>query len=644
MADSKLKIWITDKVSLTGLNKLTTTLSSVKKKISAAFNTKTVRNFKIAVAAVVTALVAAGKSAVDFNVQIARVNTMSEGTLSNFKLLRTMAKSLASEYGLAATSISTAMYNALSAGVSQSNLESVLGTAAQIAVADGSDISVAIDGITTVLNAFGYEAEESQAVADKLFQTVKEGKTTFGELASSIATVAPVAAASNIPLEEILAHVASLTAQGAPTAQAMTQIRASIIGLNKALGDGWADNMTYQEALKKVWSLAGESQTKLLEMVGSTEAVQAVLGGVGEKAALAQDKLDSMADSAGNVKDAFDQVDQFRHWSSFITSAWEMLKTFGAEVDERLAPYVRQVTEEIQKWQQDQGLWDKIAGFLDTAESKLQSVVSIAAQIDSMQDVGTVLGVAGDWLKDKLIEGGTAAANKIGEIAPEVGATIAEAMQNYLAAESAAEQQASQEMFGSDKPSVFSKAYWGLDSDYNSAVRSKMGDIGAENTGAASISIDDASQQSLAERITAALSADNESANNISVADILAAGPTPEELDELITGMELTAEEIDQIIEYTDDASEAAADAGEAAKSTAEAATKASEATTESNKIVEQVLTSSTTASLQLVQVASATQSQVDSITNSTMILAGRQAQLEQMVNNLAGQISMLQV
>jgi hypothetical protein len=104
------------------------------------------------------------------------------------------------------------------------------------------------------------------------------GKTTFSDLASNLATVAPIAAASAIPLEQILAHVAALTAQGTPTAQAMTQIRASIMGLNKALGDGWSGTMSYQDALKKVWQNAGQSQTKLLDLVGSSEAVQAVLG------------------------------------------------------------------------------------------------------------------------------------------------------------------------------------------------------------------------------------------------------------------------------------------------------------------------------------------------------------------------------
>ena len=458
MADSKLKIWILDHYEGVGIKKLLGQLGTVKSKISAAFSSKPVRNFKIAVLAVTAALVGMVKEQVKSNVELARAANMASGPfLKNFKELRKQARGLASDYGLVASSISKGMYDALSAGVSKANLEGVMNTAAKIAVADGAEVSTAVDGITTVLNAFGYSAEDSEEVADKLFQTVKQGKTTFGELASNIATVAPMAAASKIPLEQILAHVASLTASGTPTAQAMTQIRASIQGLNKALGDGWSDNLTYQDALKKVWSLAGESQTELLKMVGSTEAVQAVLGGVGEKAKMAAEKLKGMADSAGATQAAFENVDQFRHWQTATTTIWETLKKLGGEIDERLAPYVRDVTAEFKKWQEDKGLWDKIGGFLDTAENKLKAIAEIAQQIQSLEDVQTVLGVVGDWLKDKLLEGGTLAANKLAEVAPVVGSKIAESMANYVAAEKEGERRANMEIYGKEKLSPLDK-------------------------------------------------------------------------------------------------------------------------------------------------------------------------------------------
>ena len=51
------------------------------------------------------------------------------------------------------------------------------------------------------------------------------------------------------------------------------------------------------------------------QLVGSTEAVQAVLGGVGENAKIADSKLKDMAKSAGKTEEAFKKVDQFREFA-----------------------------------------------------------------------------------------------------------------------------------------------------------------------------------------------------------------------------------------------------------------------------------------------------------------------------------------
>lgn len=51
----------------------------------------------------------------------------------------------------------------------------------------------------------------------------------MGELGQTIAQAAPIAASYGVGIEQVLSAVASLTKQGTPTAQAMTQIRASIL-------------------------------------------------------------------------------------------------------------------------------------------------------------------------------------------------------------------------------------------------------------------------------------------------------------------------------------------------------------------------------------------------------------------------------
>jgi TP901 family phage tail tape measure protein len=668
VADSKLKIWITDSVNLTGLKSLQGKLKSFGDGVKKAFRSKPVRDFKIAVLAVGAALVGAVKEAVQFNVQVARVNTMAGGGIKNFKELRTQARGLASDYGLAASSIAKGMYDALSAGVDKANLGGVMNTAAKIAVADGSDVSTAVDGITTVLNAFGYQAEESEEVADKLFQTVKQGKTTFGELASNIATVAPMAAASNIPLEQILAHVASLTASGTPTAQAMTQIRASIQGMNKALGDGWSDNMTYQDALKKVWSLAGESQTELLKMVGSTEAVQAVLAGVGEKAKMADDKLKGMADSAGATDEAFKEVDQFRHWNSFFTTAWETLKKLGAEIDERLAPYVRDITAEFRKWQEDKGLWDKIRGFLDGAESRIKSIAEIVGSIKSIDDLKLVAGVIGEYFKGKLLEAGKSLAGFLAEKAPIIGDLIGKAIRESATAlfrpgqdRRVAKQQLKQRGIETTDENVdqFVSEMKAFDQAERGAAAREAVTGGSEGK---SMSWDDAVAMMTEGLKEGAAEAVQESSKSSADTDkflaALEAGLTGDELTKAIEGLELMQEDKELLAEHLKSMGESAdeqADAitvssesmkksSDAAKKTAEEAKKSSDANVEANKSVQEAMTKSTTVSNQTLQVAQTANSQIDQLAQAVSMLAAQQIQTNSNVELALGQIASMRM
>ena len=127
----------------------------------------------------------------------------------------------------------------------------------------------AADAITTILNAYKMSAEEAGTVSDQLFTTVRLGKTTFGELGASIAQVAPIAAAYGISIDQVLGAVASLTKQGTPTAQAMTQIRAAIQGTAGELGDAAFQGRTFQEALQLINEKAGGSASKMKEMLGT---------------------------------------------------------------------------------------------------------------------------------------------------------------------------------------------------------------------------------------------------------------------------------------------------------------------------------------------------------------------------------------
>ncbi len=338
------------------------------------FHSAPVQMLRNALAGLVGTLAAGVMQSAKFNIEMARAWTMTQQGIGWFKEMRGEIRSMSAEFGIAKEQLSGGLYQALSAGVPEGNVLEFLSTAAKVAVADGSDVATAVDGISTVLNAFKIDAADTEAVADQLFNTVANGKTTFSDLAQNLATVAPIAAANGVALNEVLAAIATLTKQGTPTAQAMTQIRAAIIGANKALGDGWAKSNSLQEAFGKIEEASKGSQTELMKLVGSIEAVQGVLGLTGINATMAANDLASTANAAGKVDQAFRKVDQFRHWNKLWQSISGLVTKTAEEADSRLAPAIMEMVDGIMKIQGNDALFQGLGDTLDEATEKVAKI------------------------------------------------------------------------------------------------------------------------------------------------------------------------------------------------------------------------------------------------------------------------------
>jgi len=279
-----------------------------------------------AVALVGTALVAAAKRSEVFNKQIAQVATLANISMGRAKR---EVKSLSAEFGLAKDELTKGLYDALSAGVPKDNAFEFLRVAAKGAVAGAATTAESVDILTSAMNAFKVPAKDAEKVSDALFTTVRLGKTTMSELSASFAQVGPIAAASGVKMNEVLAATASLTKQGTPTAQAMTQIRGAIIAMNRELGDGWTKTMTLQEGMQAMADKAGGSQVKLKQLTGRVEGMLAILGTTGIQAKTAAEDLDALGNAAGATNAAFKKMDGVTILSKTIQTLDNILLEVG---------------------------------------------------------------------------------------------------------------------------------------------------------------------------------------------------------------------------------------------------------------------------------------------------------------------------
>jgi hypothetical protein len=251
---------------------------------------------------------AAFSMAKDLDLSMREVQTISGYATENFEGMVGAVRSLAKEVPEDAQGLSKALYQIVSAGYDGAEGLKLLEVATKGAVAGVTDTLTAADGLTSVMNAWKISAESATEVSDTFFTTVRLGKTTFGEMAGSIALVAPLAASMGVEFREISSATASLTKQGTPTAVAMTQIRQILISLNEHLGQGWRETYTMQEAMEKLAEIAAASGKDIKEFTGRIEGAVGILGLTGQNAENARKDLEEYNKTLGASEEAYNKM------------------------------------------------------------------------------------------------------------------------------------------------------------------------------------------------------------------------------------------------------------------------------------------------------------------------------------------------
>lgn len=257
-----------------------------------------------------------------------------------------------------------ALYQAISAGVPRENVFEFLETASDAAMGGVTDLETAVDGITSVVNAYGQQAISAEQASDLLFTAVKGGKTTFDELARGLFNVTPTAAALGVEFGNITAALATMTAQGVPTQQATTQLRQLLIelstagseadqALRQAADAGFAElveeGSNLQDVLLILDGAAADNDTTLRELFGSVEAGGAALALTGEATDTFSEQLEAAGNAAGATEEAANKMsDTGVQAIKEMEAAFEDLKiVVGEEVAPAMTEFADNATKQI---------------------------------------------------------------------------------------------------------------------------------------------------------------------------------------------------------------------------------------------------------------------------------------------------------
>lgn len=339
-------------------------------------------------------IVASTKSALGYSDAIAKMSTISDDAQVSVKDLKKQILDLSNQTGKSATELAEASYQALSASVETRDVVGFVAEATALAKAGFLDTASAVDVLTTIINAYGYSAEDANLISNQLIQTQNDGKTTVNELAQAMGQVIPTASALNIPLEQLNASYVAMTKQGINTANATTYLN----GMFTELADGGSDvseilqettGKTFGQLMKDGASLGdilkilsdsvdGDGEA-FLNLWGNVRAGRGALSLLNNGVDEFNSEVDVMAHSTGNVEEALGKLSTE---GASARKALNMLVNVGIQIGDIFAPYVEKLALAIQS------LVDRFNALSPTAKSVIGVLMAIVASIAPVLLIG----------------------------------------------------------------------------------------------------------------------------------------------------------------------------------------------------------------------------------------------------------------
>lgn len=272
------------------------------------------------------------------------MSTLLDTTSVDMNQLSSGLLSISSSYGIAASEMTQAAYNAVSSYTAFANdvqgLNTVLEASARLAAAGFTDIDTATSATLKTMNAYRMGIDDIDQIQRVLIQTQNLGITTVDELGRVLSNVTPTAAAMGVSFEQVGAALATMTAQGTPAAQATTQLNAMFVELGRngtqaaqmlaeaTQGTQYA-GMSFQQLqaagvplnqiLDMMSNYANSAGLSMMDMFSSAEAGRGALQLCGQSSETFANNLQQMSTQADVVGEAFDQVSN--------TSAYSLQQT-----------------------------------------------------------------------------------------------------------------------------------------------------------------------------------------------------------------------------------------------------------------------------------------------------------------------------
>ncbi|MDR5867304.1 phage tail tape measure protein [Halomonas koreensis] len=262
------------------------------------------------------------KLAGDFDAQFREIATLIDQPIEALGDFRAEIQAYGRDSTQSLGQINQSVYSAISAGIDYADSLDAVRQAERLAIAGKADLDQSLTVLVSSLNAYGVGMEEAERFSDLLFQTVRSGQTTLPELGNSLAAVTGLAATAGVSFDELLAAVATLTATGSGTAEAITQVRGAISNILKPTSQARdmaaelglefnasaLESKGFAQFMRDVGEATGGSTEQMSLLFGDVEALNGSLTLTGLGAEKFAETIGAMGDSAGATETAFEKM------------------------------------------------------------------------------------------------------------------------------------------------------------------------------------------------------------------------------------------------------------------------------------------------------------------------------------------------
>ncbi|MFA6041563.1 MAG: phage tail tape measure protein, partial [Methylophilus sp.] len=302
-------------------------------------------------------IVAAGtmiaKVAVDFDKSMRNIQSIGKQTDDQMKTLGDGFRNMSTDLRQTVASpkeLAEAFYEIQSAAFYGADAQTILNASTKAATAGLADQRQTAQAVAMALHAYGAGANEATHYTDVMMRAVDIGIFRFEDLTTQMGDFIAAAGMMQIPIEQVMAALTTMTKKGLPIAEAATSLNRIMLAylkptkseeeLAKSLG------ITLSATTLKTLGLAGAmdqlvtatkgNEDVLVDLIGEARAIRGVFALASDGLQMFNGDVQSLYKSAGTVNQVFNT--QTRAWDAQIKNLKNTMADLALQIGQQLVP------------------------------------------------------------------------------------------------------------------------------------------------------------------------------------------------------------------------------------------------------------------------------------------------------------------